>query len=85
MFEELFNMMKPDLVPDSSPEDSTEITTSLLLFYSKEEAEEFKELCKKGIREEYGLRYREVGNVSDFLLKILRKHYGSNKSEKANV
>jgi hypothetical protein len=62
---------------DNSPEDNTEITTTIL-YFSTEELKEFKRLCKLGIRFEYDEDYQQKGNLSDFLLKILKDKYENN-------
>lgn len=61
---------------DNSPIDNTEITTTLL-YFSTEELKEFKALCKKAIKQEFGSQYQLKGNLSDLLLIILREKYGS--------
>lgn len=61
---------------DNSPEDKTEITTTIL-YFSKEELMQFKKLCKIGIKKEYGVEHQEKGNLSDFLIKILTEKYGN--------
>jgi len=61
---------------DNSPLDNTEITTTIL-YFSKEELANFKHLCKKGIKKEFGLDAQEKGNISDLLLTILQKEYGN--------
>lgn len=61
---------------DNSPIDNTEITTTLL-YFSAEELKEFKALCKKAIKKEFGIQYQLKGNLSDLLLIILREKYGS--------
>jgi hypothetical protein len=71
----LFDVI-PDFGKDTSKPDGTQITTTLLLFYSQQELDEFKQLCKRGIRKEYPLTYLEEGNVSDFLLLLLKRLYG---------
>lgn len=67
---------------DVSPKDDTEII-QVLLYYSKEESEEFKKLCKAGIKEEFGIEAATKGNVSDFILNTLKDRYGKNKITKA--
>ncbi len=61
---------------DNSPIDNTEITTTLL-YFSAEELKEFKSLCKKAIKKEFGDEYQQKGNLSDLLLNILKERYGS--------
>jgi len=59
---------------DNSPIEDVEITTTIL-YFSRQELKEFKKLCKKGIKQEFGEEYQQKGNLSDLLLKILRKEY----------
>ena len=63
---------------DDSPLENVEITTTIL-YFSKQELEEFKSLCKIGIKEYFKEEYQQKGNISDFLLKILRDKYAGNK------
>jgi hypothetical protein len=62
-----------DFKVDESPEDKTEIV-QVLLYYEKKEAKEFKRLCKDGMIETYPKPSEQ--NISDFLLYLLKKHYG---------
>lgn len=59
---------------DNSPIEDVEITTTIL-YFSRTELKEFKRLCKKGIKQEFGEEYQQKGNLSDLLLKILRENY----------
>ena len=59
---------------DNSPIEDVEITTTIL-YFSRQELKEFKKLCKKGIKQEFVEEYQQKGNLSDLLLKILRKEY----------
>jgi len=59
---------------DNSPIEDVEITTTIL-YFSREELKEFKALCKKGIQKEYGEEYQQKGNLSDFLLMLLKRNY----------
>jgi len=70
---ELFNY---DWGVDNSEIDNTEITTTIL-YFSKEELNEFKKLCKIGIKKEFNEDFQQKGNLSDFLLKILNEKYGN--------
>lgn len=67
MPEELL-LFEDEFPVDNSPEDNTEITTTLL-YYSKTELAEFKMLCKKNMQAH--------ANVSDFVLQTLRAAYGN--------
>jgi hypothetical protein len=69
-------LFEDDWGVDNSPIDNTEITTTLL-YFSTEELKEFKALCKKGIKKEFGLEYQQKGNLSDLLLIILKERYGN--------
>lgn len=69
-------LFEDDWGVDNSPIDETEITTTIL-YFSKEELKKFKNLCKVGIKIEYGEEYQQKGNLSDFLVKILNERYGT--------
>lgn len=70
-------IFEEDYGVDNSPPDDTQITTTLL-YYSEEELAEFKKLCKKGMLIELG-DARFKGNVSNFILQLLRKQYDDNR------
>ncbi|MES2287297.1 MAG: hypothetical protein V4547_16515 [Bacteroidota bacterium] len=57
-------------------EDDVNITTTLL-YFSDEELTEFKTLAKAGIKKEFGQEFQQKGNLTDFLLIVLRKNYGT--------
>ena len=59
---------------DNSPIENVEITTTML-YFSRQELKEFKTLCKKGIKKEFGQDYQQKGNLSDLLLKVLKEKY----------
>jgi len=59
---------------DNSPIEDVEITTTIL-YFSRQELKQFKALCKKGIQKEYGEEYQQKGNLSDFLLMLLKRNY----------
>jgi hypothetical protein len=59
---------------DNSPIEDIEITTTIL-YFSRQELKQFKTLCKKGIQKEYGEEYQQKGNLSDFLLMLLKRNY----------
>jgi hypothetical protein len=69
-------LFETDWGVDNSAIDNTEITTTIL-YFSKEELQQFKKLCKVGIKNEFGIEYQQKGNLSDFLLKILNEKYGN--------
>jgi hypothetical protein len=72
-------LFEDDWGVDKSPIESVEITTTIL-YFSVPELKEFKALCKKGIRETLGEDFQQKGNLSDFLLTILKEKYGSENS-----
>ena len=59
---------------DDSPIEDVEITTTIL-YFSRLELKEFKALCKKGIKKEFGEDYQQKGNLSDLILKLLKQKY----------
>ncbi len=67
-------LFEDDWGVDDSPIDETEITTTIL-YFSPQELKKFKRLCKVGIKIEFGEEYQQKGNLSDFLLKILKQQY----------
>ncbi len=69
---------------NNSPEDNTEITTTIL-YFSKEELVKFKTLCKTGMRGFYGDDVVSKANISDFLLNTLNNLYGNNKTNEENT
>lgn len=64
-----------DIPKNNEPPEDVEITTTIL-YMSKEELKEFKRLAKIGIKEMFGEEFQSRGNISDFLLKILKEKYG---------
>jgi len=64
---------------DHSPSDDTEITTTIL-YFDKKELQEFKRLAKKGIKVEFQEEYQQKGNLSDFLLLVLKRLYDAEES-----
>jgi len=69
----LFEVERPE---DTSPVDNTNITTTLL-YFSDEQLIEFKKLCKAGMLKEYGEERFTKGNLSDFLLLLLKNTYAA--------
>jgi hypothetical protein len=69
-------LFEDDWGVNDSPIDNTEITTTIL-YFSKEELKEFKSLCKEGMKKEFGEEYQTKGNISDFLLIILKQRYAN--------
>ena len=67
-------LFEDDWGVDNSPIENVEITTTML-YFSRQELKEFKTLCKKGIKEEFGQEYQQKGNLSDLLLKVLKEKY----------
>lgn len=67
-------MLFDEYIKDESPTDDTKIT-QILLYYSEQEAVEFKKLCKIGMKDLFPNNFIKNGNLSDFLLTLLKKHY----------
>lgn len=64
-----------DLQKDESQQDNTQIT-QVLLYFSEDEAREFKRLCKLGMVHLMPSSF-QASNISDFLLQLLKTHYGN--------
>lgn len=60
---------------NNSPVENVDITTTIL-YMSKEELKEFKVLAKKGIKQMFGQEFQQKGNLTDFLLTLMREKYG---------
>ena len=69
-------LFEQDWGTGNTKKENVEITTTLL-YFSKEELKEFKTLAKKGIKKEFGAEFQQKGNLTDFLLTVLRREYGS--------
>lgn len=67
-------LFEDDWGVDNSPIENVEITTTML-YFSRQELKQFKTLCKKGIKKEFGQEYQQKGNLSDLLLKLLKQNY----------
>lgn len=62
--------------PNNDPVDDTEITGTLL-YYTKQNRQLFKKLCKTGMEKTYTKEELEEANISDFILQTLNNIYGS--------
>ncbi len=60
------------------------IITSTQLFFEEKELKEFKQLCKIGMREEFGEFVMQRGNYADLVLVLLRRAYANNQ-DKASI
>lgn len=70
------SLFEADYGTGSQIEDNTEITTTIL-YMSTTELKEFKKLAKAGVKKEFGEEFQQKGNLTDLLLKMLRRDYGS--------
>lgn len=70
------NLFTDDWGVGNKTPDETKITTTIL-YMSDKELKEFKHLAKKGIKEMFGQEYKQKGNLSDFLLNLLKEKYGN--------
>lgn len=64
---------------DNSPIEDVEITTTIL-YISRTELKEFKQKAKKGIERMFGEEYQQKGNLSDYILTLIRQDYENNNS-----
>jgi hypothetical protein len=65
---------------DESPQDDTQITTTLL-YFSDTELKEFKAGCKQAMRKMFGHQVMEKGNMSDLLLQLIKKYNEDDNTE----
>ena len=54
------------------PLQDVEITTTIL-YMSKAELKEFKQLAKEGIKKLWGQEFQQKGNLTDYILHLMRK------------
>ncbi len=67
-------LFEPDFGEDNSPQDDTEITTTIL-YYGQDELATFKRLCKLAMIRMHGHEMaKERGNISDAVLAALRNY-----------
>lgn len=66
------------LKENSEPEDKTRLTY-VQMYFSSEEKERFNKLCKAGMVEYYGHKAPD-SNVSDFLLDLLERSFGAQRT-----
>ena len=64
-------LFEDDWGQDNSPQDNTQITTTLL-YYSDDQLAEFKKLCRQGMRQHYGPQAKEY-SISEYLLELLKQ------------
>lgn len=69
MQQDLFELNIPK---NTEPKEDVEITTTILYMSSKE-LKEFKKLCKEGIKRIYGEQFQQKGNLTDYILYLVRK------------
>ncbi len=65
-----------EIPKNTDPIEQVDITTTIL-YMSKNELKEFKALAKEGIKQMFGEEFQQKGNLTDFLLNILRERYGN--------
>lgn len=73
------SLFEDDWGTGGTEKEEVEITTTML-YLSKPELKEFKQLAKAGIKKEFGEEFQQKGNLTDFLLTVLRREYGSTDS-----
>lgn len=67
------------------PLEDIEITTTIL-YMSRPELREFKTLAKIGIKDMFQEAFQQKGNLTDFILTLMREKYGSTEtSAKASL
>lgn len=68
----LNTLFEDDIPKNTNPVQDVNITTTIL-YMSEAELKEFKTLCKEGLKRMLPDTYREKGNVTDYILMLLRK------------
>lgn len=69
----------------AEPLEDIEITTTIL-YMSRPELREFKTLAKIGIKDMFQETFQQKGNLTDFILTLMREKYGSTEtSAKASL
>lgn len=61
-----------DLPKNTEPREDVEITTTIL-YMSSQELKEFKKLAKEGIKRLFGAEFQQKGNLTDYILHLLRE------------
>lgn len=61
-----------DIPKNTDPIQDIDITT-FILYLSTDELKEFKRLCKTGIKKFCGQDFQQKGNVTDYLMHLIRK------------
>lgn len=73
-------LFEDDWGEDNSPIEDCDIT-QVIFYFSKPDANLFKKLCKIGIKDKFP-DYINDGNISEFLLMLLKEKYGNVQVEK---
>jgi hypothetical protein len=68
-------LFEDEFPEDKSPEDNTQITTTLL-YFSETELKEFKSESKQAMKKMFGTECQVKGNLSDMLLNLLKLYNG---------
>lgn len=64
---------------NTDPIENVEITTTIL-YMSKKELREFKALAKEGIKRLWKDDFQQKGNLTDYILHLMREDHARNKS-----
>lgn len=70
---ELFPLEIPK---NTEPIQDINITTTIL-YMSEAELKEFKKLAKEGIKKLFGQEFQQKGNLTDYILNLMRKDNGA--------
>lgn len=73
------NLFADDWGQGNTTIDETQITTTIL-YMSVDELKLFKKLAKIGIKEMFGQEYKQKGNLSDFLINLLKEKYDNERN-----
>ena len=61
-----------EIPKNNDPIEDVDITT-FILYLSTVELKEFRKLAKQGIKKLYGEEFQQKGNVTDYILTLMRK------------
>lgn len=75
------DLLEPDYGVNTEPVDETMIT-QILLYLDTPDVAEFKSLAKELMKHYWPQTYKEEGNLSDLLLKLMRDVSQSIKAKK---
>jgi hypothetical protein len=68
----MLTLFDNDIPKNNDPVQNVDITTTIL-YMSTDELREFKKLAKEGIKRLWGSQFQQKGNLTDYILHLMRK------------